>query len=208
MIALERIDTSSRIVHLVESGGRGVLAGDGGAIRERLENIGLIASFDDLEAEGNVATKTAFRHRWWIEAGKLCYEAWFQHRWESVAEIGVYLGAALATCTWSPESALRALRLAAYELAVNSLEHGVPVSENPHVGLQLQLGARKIQAIFIDQCKPFDPKGVDPGDLSERARDRANRGYGVAMIQALVDGIEHASLPDGNRILFHKEIER
>jgi len=86
--------------------------------------------------------------------------------------------------------------LALHELCVNILEHGYHgFCDDIQITLTLQFEPQTIQALVVDSGDPFDKTDVDSPNLE----DPQERGYGLFLIEQLVDDFKYTRLPAGNQ---------
>ena len=167
----------------------------------------------DLESAATaVATETGVAshllwHRWTFLDGSPIYDARFLHAMDGLSELSRYVGLLLATYG-QPKSHLTQLHIAIHEICANIIEHGQRIADAGHLDLHLELGESEIRGWVQDTCKWFDPSTVQPARSTQLAASRLRRGYGITLIQALLDTLRHDFNSIGNRITFSKGISK
>jgi len=146
-------------------------------------------------------------HRWTFLDGCPVYDARFLHAMDGLSELSRYVGLLLATYG-QPKSHLTQLHIAIHEICANIIEHGERISDPGHLDLHLELGACELRGWVQDTCKWFDPSTVQPTRSTQLAESRRRRGYGITLIQALLDTLRHDFNSIGNRITFSKGISK
>ncbi len=86
--------------------------------------------------------------------------------------------------------------LALHELCTNIIEHGYNGSRGDiQVALTLQFKPQVIEALVVDSGDPFDKTAVATPNLEEPQE----HGYGLFLIEQLVDDFKYTRLPAGNQ---------
>jgi anti-sigma regulatory factor (Ser/Thr protein kinase) len=158
---------------------------------------------DDPDEEQAVVV--APRHHWLLTAEGLRYETVFVHSSASAELVGLWM--ALALVTFGPqEDGLLQLRTCIYEICANIFEHGRPLSETGTVTVTLQFLPNRVEGSVQDGCEPFDSSRQPLQSVLERAGARHRRGYGMHMMQRMLDRLEHEYNHAGNRLVFTKKV--
>jgi anti-sigma regulatory factor (Ser/Thr protein kinase) len=139
-------------------------------------------------------------------AGRPLYTASFRHAMDGLRLLSPYTGLLLATFGPFPKSLMH-LRVAIYELCVNTVEHGTPRRTPARLTLELRFEERAIAGTLHDECMPFDPRAAPVASFEDRLGARSARGYGIAMVHRLVDSLAHTAAAGGNRLDFRKRID-
>jgi anti-sigma regulatory factor (Ser/Thr protein kinase) len=134
------------------------------------------------------------------------YAAVFWHDPASLRMISAYTAFLLSTHP-AEDRQLLPVRLAAYEICANVVEHGRTARDGATLQLHLQLEALEITGSIQDQCAFFDPGSLAGKTLQQRMAERQRRGYGIPMLLQLLDRMEHEFNDVGNRITFSKRME-
>jgi len=93
--------------------------------------------------------------------------------------------------------AIWAVELALTEALANVIEHGYGGDESKRIDLSLELHFDRLELEIVDFGEPFDPAGYLPPDLDAA---RAG-GYGVHLIEQLMDEVDRTPVPDrGTRL--------
>jgi anti-sigma regulatory factor (Ser/Thr protein kinase) len=103
-----------------------------------------------------------------------------------------------------PAQTTRRLVLAIDEALANVIEHGA-LSPQESIRIDMEIGSDEIVATLRDRGVPFDPSPiVSTPDNSRFPR----RGFGLYLIQLIVDCIEYRRTDDGeNLLILTKRIE-
>ena len=166
----------------------------------------------DSESAATVAVQTEAAshllwHRWTLLDGCPIYDVRFLHAMDGLSELSRYVGLLLATYG-HPKSHLTQLHIAVHEICANIIEHGQRIADAGHLDVHLELGEGEIRGWVQDTCKWFDPTMVQPARSTQLAASRLRRGYGITLIQALLDTLHHDFNSIGNRITFSKGISK
>lgn len=102
--------------------------------------------------------------------------------------VGGYLAPAGAS-----SDAVWAIEMALTEALANVIAHAYGGDESREIHLGLELDAERCEIEIVDFGVPFDASSYVAPDLDEA---RAG-GYGVHLIEQLMDEVERTALPDG-----------
>lgn len=209
MIVLDRMSEDAREARLLQlelvgPAAAGAAGGpDPSTIRGVLERMGygdLVVSGEDAPAlDGPRA-----RVRWMHDGETLHYYADLPHETASEAVLQRFLAVAMATLGLPREADMLQLRLAVVELCSNSLEHGERLSPDARLRVHLAWGNGKFAGDVEDGCAWFDPTRETDAEPRDRFRLRARRGFGLMMVQRILDEIEHEYTGQGNLVRFRK----
>jgi anti-sigma regulatory factor (Ser/Thr protein kinase) len=158
-----------------------------------------------LEGAGVAPSWALLEHRAVGTATGVRYEARLAHRTDAYRGIPAY-AELLLRAAGAPAPDVGLVRLATYELCVNAIEHGQPLSEQPTLELGFEVGPEAIVGWVRDRCALFDPVGFRPAAIERLVRDHERRGYGLRMVHRLVDSLQHAHDGQGNHVSFTKEL--
>jgi len=102
---------------------------------------------------------------------------------------------------WSVnERTMFGARLCIAELAANTLEHGVAISDEDHIIVTTRRRSFGIELEFLDSRAPFDPT-ARPATPREGTLESADpRGRGLGLIHSYVDKLTYAHDGTYNRI--------
>jgi len=146
-------------------------------------------------------------HEWFLtEDGLVEYRARFPQERRAVASVNIYTAAALATYMGRGREHLMQLRLAIYELCVNALEHGTPLSKDSQMLIALRFEEESISGWIQDACEAFDPLEQPLEELESLLLRRAARGYGLRMAIQLLDELSYEHNETGNLLRFSKRM--
>lgn len=213
MIVLDRMSEDAREARLLElepvgPGAAGGAAGpDEAAIRAVLERMG----YGDLDLGGGDAPDVAGPRagmRWMHDGESLHYYADFPHEAASEAVLQRFLAVAMATFGLPREADMLQLRLAVVELCSNILEHGELLVPVARLRVHLAWGHGVLEGDIQDGCAWFDPTREGHAAPRDRFRLRARRGFGLIMVQRILDEIEHEYTGQGNLVRFRKVVQR
>jgi len=199
-------DDFARVVETAESIGFNQLEMHGGKRRAWKRNKGASGSKSrQPKPTLAVADTNSVLHRWKLQKGKPVYDGTFEHHEDSVYQLSCYAALTLATFGSFGHDLLE-LRLAIHELCANVVEHGRQNGRAGKIHLHLEFSGDRIEGYIQDCCKPFDPFQVKQQSLPKQVENRAPRGYGLHMIQRLLDLVEYEFNDTGNRITFRKKV--
>ncbi len=208
MIVLDAIDPTNKSASLREIPlNAGIGTRDYSEIDALLKTLGV----DDLDIVKTVGaiqgTSVGLDHRWICYDDGLQYELGLPHRLDSGPLIATYSALALATYGRHGNGPLTQMRLAIYELCMNVLEHGRTRRGGARLRLSLLLSSWGLRGCVEDECEPFNPLSQPNHGLDTRFAMRAPRGYGIMIVQKLMDEVLYEYTGLGNRITFEKRIE-
>ncbi len=105
-----------------------------------------------------------------------------------------------------PEKQVYNLQLAAQELCTNIVEHAYSGRDKARIRVSLSLEANPIQLVlkFWDTGRSFEPSMVPPPALGEPQV----HGFGLFLVQQLVDDIEYRPMVGGNHWRLAKRLHR
>jgi len=100
------------------------------------------------------------------------------------------------------------MQLAVHEICVNVIEHAYGGSGNGRLALNLTIeprddGRRLIVEVYDTAAHSFDPAGVAAPDLAEPQIG----GYGLFLVQQLMDEVHYELRPDGHCWRLAKNLE-
>jgi anti-sigma regulatory factor (Ser/Thr protein kinase) len=200
-------DEFARVVEAAESIGfcQISMRGDEGRVWNRGNTSEGRLSSGGRQATGTVTNVDRVHHRWRIENGMPVYDGTFQHYEDSIYQISSY--AALALATYGPYGQdLLELRTAIHEICANVVEHGVRRQHTGEIDIHLKFVKDGIEGSIQDSCKAFDPFKALRSPLPQQVQSRERRGYGLHLIQRLLDSTRYEFNGRGNRITFGKKV--
>jgi serine/threonine-protein kinase RsbW len=99
------------------------------------------------------------------------------------------------------------VKMAVVEACINAFEH----SETPDrkVELDFRIGIANGNRVFLevgvaDAGKGFDPARISPPDLAHKLKSSRKRGWGIKIIESLMDDVRIESGTHGTRIVMRK----
>jgi serine/threonine-protein kinase RsbW len=99
------------------------------------------------------------------------------------------------------------VKMAVVEACINAFEH----SETPDrkVELDFRIGIANGNRVFLevgvaDAGKGFDPLRISPPDLAHKLKSSRKRGWGIKIIESLMDDVRIESGTHGTRIVMRK----
>ncbi len=93
--------------------------------------------------------------------------------------------------------------MALIEATINAFEHSGSDSENVEIHFVIQGDTLVIQV--TDKGKGFDPSKVKIPNIEEKLRSDQKRGWGLKLIQELMDTVEFESTPEGTTVTMTKK---
>ena len=93
--------------------------------------------------------------------------------------------------------------MALIEATINAFEHSESDSENVEIHFVIQGDTLVIKV--TDNGKGFDPSKVKIPNIEEKLRSDKKRGWGLKLIQELMDTVEFESTPEGTTVTMTKK---
>ena len=93
--------------------------------------------------------------------------------------------------------------MAIIEATINAFEHSESDSENVEIHFLIQGDTLIIKV--TDKGKGFDPSKVKIPNIEEKLRSDQKRGWGLKLIQELMDTVEFESTPEGTTVTMTKK---
>ena len=93
--------------------------------------------------------------------------------------------------------------MALIEATINAFEHSGSDSENVEIHFVIQGDTLGIKV--TDKGKGFDPSKVKIPNIEEKLRSDKKRGWGLKLIQELMDTVEFESTPEGTTVTMTKK---
>ena len=93
--------------------------------------------------------------------------------------------------------------MALIEATINAFEHSGSDSENVEIHFLIQGDTLIIKV--TDKGKGFDPSKVKIPNIEEKLRSDQKRGWGLKLIQELMDTVEFESTPEGTTVTMTKK---
>ena len=93
--------------------------------------------------------------------------------------------------------------MALIEATINAFEHRGSDSENVEIHFVIQGDTLVIKV--TDKGKGFDPSKVKIPNIEEKLRSDKKRGWGLKLIQELMDTVEFESTPEGTTVTMTKK---
>ena len=93
--------------------------------------------------------------------------------------------------------------MALIEATINAFEHSGSDSENVEIHFVIQGDTLVIKV--TDKGKGFDPSKVKIPNIEEKLRSDQKRGWGLKLIQELMDTVEFESTPEGTTVTMTKK---
>jgi len=104
--------------------------------------------------------------------------------------------AAVATMLNVPEDRIEDLKTAVAEACVNAIEHGNKLDASMKVGIRLTVADSQLRVAVRDQGQGISEVATPDID-SKIAGEAGPRGWGIFLIQSLMDEVEFESTPEG-----------
>ena len=93
--------------------------------------------------------------------------------------------------------------MALIEATINAFEHSESDSENVEIHFVIQGDTLVIKV--TDKGKGFDPSKVKIPNIEEKLRSDKKRGWGLKLIEELMDTVEFESTPEGTTVTMTKK---
>ena len=93
--------------------------------------------------------------------------------------------------------------MALIEATINAFEHSGSDSENVEIHFVIQGDTLVIKV--TDKGKGFDPSKVKIPNIEEKLRSDKKRGWGLKLIEELMDTVEFESTPEGTTVTMTKK---
>ena len=93
--------------------------------------------------------------------------------------------------------------MALIEATINAFEHSGNDSENVEIHFVIQGDTLVIKV--TDKGKGFDPSKVKIPNIEEKLRSDKKRGWGLKLIEELMDTVEFESTPEGTTVTMTKK---
>lgn len=97
-----------------------------------------------------------------------------------------------------PAQATRLMVLAVDEAVSNVIEHATLADDSRQIDVSVEINDQKIVIRIQDKGRPFDPR---PARKEPDSRSYPRRGFGLYLIQKIVDKIEYERTVDGQNLL-------
>jgi serine/threonine-protein kinase RsbW len=124
----------------------------------------------------------------------------------------------LARQTGFPAEAVDQIELAVDEACSNVVRHAYDPRHaqewhwqhrDPEIQLELRAEPDQLVVTITDHGRHFDFESHRHVSLPERIQSMASNGYGIAMMEALMDDVQYTSDPkDGNRLRMVKRLKK
>lgn len=129
----------------------------------------------------------------------------FPHELPSCHQIQAYTEFVLRAAGVAPRD-MGLVRLVAYELCVNAVEHGRTARSPATIEVGFEVTRSNLRGWVRDQCAPFDPLVFPSTAVARLVDERRVRGYGLQMVRRVVDSLQHTHDGQGNMVSFTKEL--
>ena len=120
-------------------------------------------------------------------------------------KVAMDFAAAVAKMMDLPEERIEDLKTAVAEACLNAIEHGNKLDASMKVGVTLTVADSKLQVAVRDQGQGTGPV-ASPDIDSKIEGETASRGWGIFLIQSLMDEVTFESTPEGGnqvRMIIH-----
>lgn len=114
-------------------------------------------------------------------------------------KVAMDTAASLAREMGFSEDRVADLRTAVGEACLNAIEHGNRLDASVKVGVTLTIDPDALQVEVDDRGDDYEPPAGTPNIADKIAGDSASRGWGMFLIQNLVDEVVFEQRPEGNR---------
>jgi serine/threonine-protein kinase RsbW len=122
-------------------------------------------------------------------------------------KIAMDFAASVAKLMNFPPDRIENLKTAVAEACINAIEHGNKMDASTSVGIALTMEPSKLQIDVQDQGKGIDQ--VEQPHIDEKiAGKEKTRGWGMFLIQSLMDEVTFETVPEGGnvvRMIIHLE---
>ena len=102
------------------------------------------------------------------------------------------------------------LKLCLEEWIVNIFKHGYEgIERGPLANIQIDKENSQLIVQIVDNAKPFNPMNTAHQlDVFANLEERPIGGLGLHLIKELSDSFEYYPLPDGNKVIISKRLEK
>jgi serine/threonine-protein kinase RsbW len=111
-------------------------------------------------------------------------------------KLAMDFAAAVAKMMNVPEDRVEDLKTAVAEACLNAIEHGNKLDASMKVGIRLTVGDSKLQVAVRDQGQGIGEVAT-PDIESKMAGEARPRGWGIFLIQSLMDEVKFESTAEG-----------
>ncbi len=111
-------------------------------------------------------------------------------------KVAMEFAASVARMVHLPEDRVEDLKTAVAEACLNAIEHGNKLDESVKVGVRLTVADSSLQVAVDDQGRGIGEVAT-PDIESRMAGDAPPRGWGIFLIQNLMDEVRFESTPHG-----------
>jgi len=132
------------------------------------------------------------------------YRGAFPHAAPSCHQVQAYTELVLRAAGVPPRD-MGLVRLVAYELCVNAIEHGHALQTPATIEVGFEITAVNLRGWVRDGCAAFDPLVFPSTAMARLVDERRVRGYGLQMVRRIVDSLQHTHDGQGNTVSFTKE---
>lgn len=132
------------------------------------------------------------------------YRGGFPHATPSCHQVQAYTEFVLRAAGVPPRD-MGLVRLVAYELCVNAIEHGHALQTPATIEVGFEITHLNLRGWVRDQCAAFDPLVFPSSAVARLVDQRRVRGYGLQMVRRIVDSLQHTHDGQGNTVSFTKE---
>jgi len=112
-----------------------------------------------------------------------------------------------ATAAGLNEPDVDAVRLAVDEACTNAIEHAYAGRDDGSVTVETQANGKRFLVIVRHTGRPFDPARYNPLPLPEAVRQRRRGGFGVVLMNRLVDEVQYRQQGRVSEVKLYKNIE-
>lgn len=122
-------------------------------------------------------------------------------------KVAMDFAASVAKMMHFPEERIENLKTAVAEACINAIEHGNKLDANTSVGVTLTIEPSKLLVDIQDQGSGIAEPPVPDIEQKIAGKDKT-RGWGMFLIQSLMDEVKFESAPEGGgvvRMVIHLE---
>ena len=111
---------------------------------------------------------------------------------------------AMAEYAHFSEDEIEEIKMALIEACINAFEHSDSMDRNVYITFHVEKEKMVVQ--IRDKGKGFDKKGVETPDIAKKIHAEYKRGWGMQLIESLMDEVDVQSGEDGTVVSLTKFI--
>ncbi len=129
------------------------------------------------------------------------YEIEFPARIEAVGPLCAFLNM-VGDCHGLSIQELQCVEIAAYESALNIIEHAYGFDPEERIMIRIHMTKRRVCLSFIDRGSGINPEMIPPPDVRDPRVRRRGRGFGLQIIRKSMNRMRYRRTADGRNQLF------